>query len=219
MKQMTTLPVLVLSYPRVLFPTARLIFPVDQPTTLAIQELLHKNPDERPHVLAIPALATLEGADIQLAEMGVVARVARVVKMPTVRGNAFVHFVHLHGVGVRARFTDLFSLSPENVLRHAKITPIGDDKFPSNNFVEPFRSAALVLLGRLAADPAQSSRNGGWRKVREIIEDMTEPNVMHLADMLLSGLEVDHADKLGMFDLSSYYTAFLTSLPRILNWP
>jgi ATP-dependent Lon protease len=201
MKQTTTLPLLVLPYPRVLFPTARLTLPVDRPTALAVQALLQQNSDGRPHVLAVPALATAGSADIQIAEMGVVARVVRVVKTPTVRENDYVHFVLLHGGGVRARFTDPLSSSPGSALSHVNATPVNDDTPPSADSIEPFRSAALVMLSRLATDSAQSSRSESWRKVRDVIEEMSVSNAVHLADLLLSGLEAEHADKLGWFHL------------------
>jgi ATP-dependent Lon protease len=166
----TTFPVLPLAHPRILFPTSRLTVPVDRDTALAIQALLQEKPDGRPHILAVPSLSQSDDdrSAPQLADMGTVARVIRVVKTPATRGNDFVYFVLLHGVGARAHLTPPLHLPTDGSLARVKATPVDDAQAPSNHLIEPFRSAALVMLTRLAADPSQSSRNEGWRKVREV---------------------------------------------------
>ena len=61
-----------------------------------------------------------------------------------------------------------------------------------------FKSAALRLLDRLAKNAiGQSSRTDAWSKLSGMIEETSEARAAWMADVLVTAVNGEYADKLG----------------------
>jgi ATP-dependent Lon protease len=218
--QPQSLPVLVLPYPRILFPTTRISISVNRTLSSAIQTLLNDNPDGHPHVLAIPTCTSPERDETpKVAKVGSIARIVRLAKAPMVRGTGFIHFVTLQGVGTRARPLSTQAQFNDSHLHQTEIELLSDNVAPSLEHVEAFRSAALVLLNRYSANSTEQARRDGWRKVQEFLEDMTVANAHHVANLIVGTVDGDHSDKLGKLFAKTLPNLYLLPIVDFLTSP
>ena len=92
------------------------------------------------------------------------------------------------------------SVTADSLIEHPVEYPrIGSDAVPSRESVEVFKSVALRLLDRLAKNaPVQSSRTDSWLKLSGMIEETSEARAAWMADVLVTAVNGEYADKLGM---------------------
>lgn len=81
---------------------------------------------------------------------------------------------------------------------------------PSRESVEVFKSAALKLLDRLAKNATvQSSRTDAWSKLSGMIEEISAARAAWMADVLVTAVNGEYADKLGTCIPISFYILYL----------
>lgn len=72
-----------------------------------------------------------------------------------------------------------------------------DGERPSTEEFMAFKNAALRLLERLSQDSTQIRKREAWVKIMGLVEDLEEEKVGWMADMLVSTVGVEYADKIG----------------------
>lgn len=162
----------------------------------------------------------------KLNEWGVLARVIRLVRSQTTlqtqrSSSSSPYLLALQGLS-RVRLLDSDSASKSLLKRdplpllayertalassqNRALVRIGDDaqgdtqdgELPSMEEFVSFKNAALRMLERLSQDATQRSRREGWVKVMGLVEDLEEGRAGWMADMLVSTVRVEYADKIG----------------------
>lgn len=162
----------------------------------------------------------------KLNEWGVVARVVRLVRPPT-RSSSQPHLLALQGLS-RVRLLDVEAASasfskrdPIPLLAYERASLLSppnsgalirtggdgygdgqdDGERPSKEEFISFKNAALRMLERLSQDTTQSRKREAWVKIMGLVEDLEEERAGWMADMLVSTVGVEYADKIGMCSL------------------
>lgn len=195
----TTLPVLALAHPLILLPASRLVVPVDRSTGLALLDLLS---EAEPLLAAVPVVPSPDkrASAYTLNEWGTAARILRLIKNPSARRPDQLYLVTLEAVTPsRVRLSSLPTLasSSPGKLLHLSVEYPPPGEGPSPAMVEPFRSAALALLDRLAKDTAQTSKRDSWTRLAGMVEDMSTQRALWMADVLVATTIPDYNDRLG----------------------
>ncbi|TFY58724.1 hypothetical protein EVJ58_g6240 [Rhodofomes roseus] len=188
------LPVIPLTYPLILLPTARITIPVSNAAGELLLELVQEA-DTPPVVAAVP----IPSADSStLHNWGTAARIVRVVRPPRslARDTQRPYLLTLLGL---ARIH-----LPEPVNPREKIEgpaeriveyPISEGA-PSAEAAATFKAAAIKLLDRLSRDAPNDSKRDFYVKLSNMVDEVTTQRSPWLADMLAASLNVEYADKL-----------------------
>jgi ATP-dependent Lon protease len=196
----TSLPLLPLQHPLILFPASRVTLPVSRAIGEHILSLFSSS-DSNPVVAAVPLLdAPSSPTKLNYNQWGVAARVVRLIK-PTSRIIRQPYALSLHGL-VRVKLsTPLPSPpSPQTPLKSLvghPVTYLHSSGLPSPEAVEVFKASALRLLDRLAKDASQEGRREGWARIATMIDDVNEERVGWMADVMISAINGEYTDKLG----------------------
>jgi ATP-dependent Lon protease len=212
----TKLPLVILSYPRILLPTTGVSQSLSRSNLNSLKVLPQEDPDTRPHVFVVSALSPVKGSQesAPIASIGVIAEIKRVFKAPVDGGN-LVPFVYLQGTGKRARLCDASS-SSRKFLEPVEVEYFDEALIPSKDAIEAFRSAALASLRGLVADPGQGVRRGVWQAMQASAENVSEDYALALADSLVSLMKLEHSERLGMVH-QPVYVAILILDPEYLG--
>ncbi|KAH9916210.1 Lon protease C-terminal proteolytic domain-containing protein [Fomitopsis serialis] len=188
------LPVIPLTYPLLLLPTARITIPVNNAAGELLLELVQEV-DTPPVVAAVP----VPSADAStLHDWGTAARIVRVVRPPrslardthrpyllTLQGLARVHLPEADSP--RERIDGL----AERVVEYPNA-----EGTPSAELAATFKAAAIKLLDRLARDAPNDSKRDFYVKLSNMVDEVTAQRAPWLADMLVSSLNAEYADKI-----------------------
>lgn len=191
----STLPVLPLSFPLVLLPTARISIPVHRVVGEALLQYIEES-ETQPVIAAVPRPSPDSPS---LHEWGATARIIRLVRPPKSLGRSEkqpyllslvgLSRVHLLDTKQSTRTTD----SP--IVQRVEYPPA--EGMPSSESVATFKTAAFKLLDRLANDTANQSKRDTYGKISSMVDEVSDQRAPWMADVLVAGLNAEHADKLG----------------------
>ncbi|KZT64831.1 ATP-dependent protease La [Daedalea quercina L-15889] len=189
-----TLPVIRLACPLLLLPTARLTIPVSNAIGELLLELVQEA--EVPPVIAAVPLASAEASTLH--EWGTAARIVRVVRPPRslARDSQRPYLLTLHGLA-RVRLPEAQNAREkiDGLAERIVEYPNADDD-PSAEVAATFKAAAIKLLDRLARDAPNESKRDFYVKLSNMVDEVTTQRAPWLADILISSLNIEYADKL-----------------------
>ncbi|KAI0944473.1 hypothetical protein AcW1_002170 [Taiwanofungus camphoratus] len=190
----STLPVLPLSFPLVLLPTARISIPVHRVVGEALLQYIEESETQS----VIAAVPRPSPDSPSLHEWGATARIIRLVRPPKSLGRSEkqpyllslvgLSRVHLLDTKQSTRTTD----SP--IVQRVEYPPA--EGMPSSESVATFKTAAFKLLDRLANDTANQSKRDTYGKISSMVDEVSDQRAPWMADVLVAGLNAEHADKL-----------------------
>ncbi|GBE87130.1 Lon protease homolog 2, peroxisomal [Sparassis crispa] len=183
-----TLPVFPVPYPFILFPSARLTFPITPEVANSLLQLIQPG-DSQPVVVAVPVTA-----ESTLHTWGTTARVIRLVR-PQTRAVSDRYGLVLQGISRVRLLEDTRSSDTEGIVER-KVGLPAENNMPSAEAVAMFKAASFKLLERLAKDSPQQSKRAAYMKVSNVIEDIADERVPGMADMLVAGFIDDYNDRL-----------------------
>ena len=202
------LPVLLLPYPLILLPTARLTIPLSRALADNLLAILDDSDTGQPVLAAIPVPVPLDSTtdapppppNSTPLTHGVAARVVRLVRARSTTSPAPRHpyLLYLHGL-TRLRLVQPLDLdsAQSSALQPQAVAYPPADTLPSHDAIEAFKDAALGLLDRLAKDSAQAQRREDWLKVGAMVDEMSDARAGWMADVLVAAITGQYADKLG----------------------
>ncbi|EAU87743.2 ATP-dependent protease La [Coprinopsis cinerea okayama7 len=144
--------------------------------------------------------------ELPLSEWGTAARVLRLIRPPasTRTTPRQPYLVSLHGLTRiklinRSKPKNKLTLSILNTsLPNRDVEYAPQDTVPSREAVERFKQSASRLLERLSRDSMQMSRREGYSKVLGMLEDIQDARTPWMADVMISTVGCDYADKLAI---------------------
>ncbi|KAI0651283.1 ATP-dependent protease La [Trametes meyenii] len=198
MARPTLVPVLTLSQPLVLLPTARLQTFLDEPAGLKLVELVQRS-DTQLVIGTVPCASTSE-----VYSWGTGARVVRVVRT-VAKASDKAFQVTLHGLS-RLHYPDTQSgapFSPNDLIELTAERPKSDGP-PATEAVAAFRAAATKLLDHLAQDTNHQSRRDVYVKISHMLEEVSDDRTPWMADVIVAGInKLDYQDKLAYLSASA----------------
>ena len=188
----TTLPVLPLPHPLILLPTARITLPVHRATGDALLSLVQQS-ETQPVIAAVP----LNPQDASLHSWGTAARIVRLIR-PPLRNPKQPFLLSLHGVA-RVRLVGEHPCEPisTDAVLEREVEYPGPEGVPAMDSVVKFKAASLRLLELLAKDTSHQAKRDTYRKVADMLEDTADEKTAWMADVLVSSINGEYADKLG----------------------
>ena len=195
--------VLPLPHPLILLPAARITIPLSRTIGEHILFLSRESDDSQPVLAAVP-ITTPTGLQIEsngpvFSEWATAATVVRLLRPPP-RNPKQPYLVSLLGITrVHLKTPLILSVTADPLTEHPVEYPgVDSNAVPSRESVEVFKSAALRLLDRLAKNAiGQSSRTDAWSKLSGMIEETSEARAAWMADVLVTAVNGEYADKLG----------------------
>ncbi|KAI0790959.1 Lon protease C-terminal proteolytic domain-containing protein [Abortiporus biennis] len=190
----SSLPVVVLPHPLVLLPSARITLPVQRSTGEALMSLV-QDAETQPVIAAVPVTSP----SASLHEWGTAARITRLIRPPARNPKQpyLLTLQGLHRVRVLEQGDTTFGTLPEYYVEHPPT-----DKVPSMESVVKFRAAALKLLDHLSRDTNSQSKKDTYTKVANMLEDMSDSGAPWMADVMVSSVNGEYADKLEILSTS-----------------
>ena len=213
----SSLPVLALPHPHILFPGARLTFPLSRSHAEHLLSLSQSDPTVQPVVAAVPIPSPAAAS-----EWGTAARVVRLIRPPArnPRQPFLVSLLGLTRVHLALPFipaTDSDSALPDHPIEY---TDPAAHPPPPRESVALFKSAALRLLDRLATDSTQLARKDAWLKASAMVEDVAPDKAPWMADVLVNAVGAEYTDKLGASKLCKIYVIlFVNYFTALLSTP
>lgn len=193
----STLPVLLLSHPIILFPASRVTISVSKELGQALAALIQES-DSQPVVATIPITnVPVEGEKLDINDWGTVARIIRLVRPPALHATQ-PFLLTLHGL-TRIRLTHPLRLSTDTstVLPYHAVEYPPSESVPKKTLVNAFKAAASRLLERLAQDSGRPAKRDAWGKFATMVEDISDQRAGWLADLLVSSINGEYKDRLG----------------------
>lgn len=191
----STLPVLNLSPPRILLPTARVTMPVHMSVGEELLQLVQES-ETQPVLAAVPVSS---GENVILHDWGCAARIVRIVRPPRLVNSSRLrpYLLTLQGLS-------RVHLLGNKVTRNTLNAPVehvvqfpADEGVPTAEAASIFKSAATTLLSRLTKDAAGEARRDLYTKFSVMVEEVSNQRTPWMADVLIASLDADYADKLG----------------------
>jgi ATP-dependent Lon protease len=200
------LPILPLPSPVVLLPTSKITIPIttsQADSLIALQQSNHSNV-----ILAVVPLVIKESNERSLNEWGVTARILRLFNAsfrPGLAGNLdsaprYQFLLSLHALD-RIRLSKPLPAPAALVLQHPIHLPASGPS-PDPGTVDTFRGAARRIIDlRLRSE--DGARREAWSQIADMLDgdsdanDRDDEQSAWIADVLVAGLKLDHADKLG----------------------
>ena len=99
------------------------------------------------------------------------------------------------------------------VYRKVEYPPVAG--MPAAESVVKFKAAALKLLDQLAKDTTQQVKRDSYTKVAGMVEEVTPARAAWMADVMVSSINAEYADKLGEH-LTELWAWFGAPLPYAL---
>ncbi|KZT37119.1 ATP-dependent protease La [Sistotremastrum suecicum HHB10207 ss-3] len=201
-----SLPIVVLPYPLILLPSAKVSIPVTKEQARFIISLLQDNQDASSQTVlgAVPILKPPTDdpkALFQLNRWGCAARVTRLVR-PSALQPSQPFLVSLQGLS-RFQLVEPLLVSHEDIsgpIQYMNIEyPLNEMKqTPTKETVIEFKQAALRVLERLSRDAgSNASRKDGWRRLADLVENIDNGSTAaSLADVLVAVINGEHADRI-----------------------
>lgn len=210
------LSVLPLPHPLILLPAARITIPLSRPIGEHILFLSEEADKDSQPVLAAVPIITPTGSQTEsngpvFSEWATAARVVRLLRPPP-RNPKQPYLLSLQGIArVHLKAPLDLQIPTDYLAEHAVEYPgIESTAVPSRESVEVFKSAALKLLDRLAKNATvQSSRTDAWSKLSGMIEEISAARAAWMADVLVTAVNGEYADKLGTCIPISFYILYL----------
>ena len=202
----SSLPLLPLPHPLILFPAARISFPVPNTLADAIIPLIEAS-DTLPVIAAVPVVPSPTPS---LAHCGTAARVLRITR-PSSRSFRHPSVITLHGLsrvlipGPRPEPADLQHTLVEHPVQYS----LSYEQMPDHDVVVKFKEAALRLLDRMARDSPTPHKRESYLKIASMMDDVSDQRAPWMADVLVSFVADDYDDKLG----TSIFSLFPISSP------
>ena len=190
----TSLPLLVLPHPLILFPSSRVAFPVNSQLADALFALIDAA-DAPPTVAAVPLSASPTPA---LAHCATTARIVRLTRSPS-SSYSQSSVITLHGL-TRIRLpTPHPSIDDlhQNPLEHPVHYPAAPEHVPDHDVVLKFKNAARHFLDRMVRDSPTLVQRESYVKVAHMLDDVSDQRTPWMADVLVSGIAGNFEDKLG----------------------
>ncbi|EED81105.1 predicted protein [Postia placenta Mad-698-R] len=190
----STLPVLNLSPPRILLPTARVTMPVHMSVGEELLQLVQES-ETQPVLAAVPVSS---GENVILHDWGCAARIVRIVRPPRLVNSSRLrpYLLTLQGLS-------RVHLLGNKVTRNTLNAPVdhvvqfpADEGVPTAEAASIFKSAATTLLSRLTKDAAGEARRDLYTKFSVMVEEVSNQRTPWMADVLIASLDADYADKL-----------------------
>lgn len=188
----STLPVLPLQHPLILLPTGRITYPVSKSVGEALLALVRES-DEQPLVAAVPQTAP----EASLYQWGTASRIIRLIK-PATNNLKQYYLLSLNGI-TRVRVLDSSPDLPVLVsgIVYRKVEYPSVTGTPAPESVVKFKAAALKLLEQLSKDTTQQAKRDSYNKVSAMVEEVSPARAAWMADVMVSSINGEYADKLG----------------------
>lgn len=195
----STLPILALSNPLILLPTGRITLPVQRSIGDTLLTLVQES-EAQPIIAAVPVTA-----NNTLNPWGTAARILRLIR-PQARSTRQPYLLTLSGIS-RVRIVDSApDVSSEGTAAEVlgkvmtrNVEFPSDDGLPAMESVVKFKAASLKLLEQLARDTTQTAKRESYNKVAAMIEETSQSKAPWMADLMVSNVNGEYADKLGEY--------------------
>ena len=205
----STLPVLALPHPLILLPTGRITLPVSKTVGEALLSLVRES-DEQPLVAAVPQTAP----EASLYQWGTAARIIRLIRPAT--GNVKHHYLlSLNGI-TRVRVLDSGPDLPvvNSGIVYRQVEYPNNAGTPTSESIVKFKASALKLLEQLAKDTTQQTKRDSYNKVAAMVEEVSTTRAAWMADVMVSSINGEYADKLGEYLVFTLFRRRRSSFAR-----
>src|SRR3984957_5544078 len=183
----TSLPLIGLSYPTILFPSSKITIPVNK----EIAQYLSSH--STPLIAAVPI-----SQNNSLSEYATVSRLLRITPTDP-------YFISLHGLSRVQLISPIPSLQSLQFqpLQHQVQYPPPSDIPPDPDILAKFKDAALRLLDRLARDSTTYVKRDAYLKLASMIDELVDQRPSWLADVFASSVPGEYSDKLALLSTPS----------------